>query len=65
MARRGPHLSCKTKRDLGLEKDFIFLVDSHESEKREIEDSQELPSKIYGVPLVEVRQVKNESSLHQ
>ena len=46
------------------EKDPIFLVLS-ESERREKEEIQKLPSKMYGVPSIEVCQAKNESSSHQ
>ena len=46
------------------EKDPIFLVLS-ESERRGKEESQELPSKIYGVPLIKVRRTKNKSSSHR
>ena len=51
MARRGPHIQLKlkfgTKEELG-QKEPIFLVDR----EREEEESQKLPPKIYGVPLV-------------
>ena len=46
------------------EKVTIFLVLS-ESERREKEDSPELPSKIYGVPSFEVCRAKNKSSSHR
>ena len=41
------------------------MLSTRESERREKEESQELPSKIYEVPPVEVCRAKNESSSHQ
>ena len=54
-------LEQRGKREKG---DPIFLVLS-KSERREKEESQELPSKIYGVPSVEVHRAKNESLSHR
>ena len=56
----GHSLSLRIKLEQRGKRDPIFLV-LLESERREIEESQELPSKIYGVPLVKVCWAKNES----
>ena len=57
----GHSLNLRIKLEQRGKRDPIFLV-LLESERREIEESQELISKIYGVPLVKVRWAKNKSS---
>ena len=60
----GHDLNLNKKGKLGQKIRFLLLC-KHESEKREKEEGQELPSKIYGVLLIEVRKAKNESSSHR
>ena len=58
-------LSCKLKMDLGKGKTSFYYSFMCESERKEKKESQDLPSKIYGVSSIEVRRAKNESSSHR
>ena len=65
VARCEPQLKLYVKKVLKAGKDFISYWFTRESERREKEEIQELPSKMYRVPSVEVHRAKNESSSHR